>query len=71
MSCNTGFAFNSTSRVEIFPFHYFGRIVVKPNITHEFFLQILDRTENAAGDDIALDLGEPQFNLVEPVRVGR
>jgi hypothetical protein len=36
------------------------------DIAHELFLQIGDGSEHAAGDDIALDLAEPQLDLVEP-----
>jgi hypothetical protein len=32
--------------------------------------QIGDGGEDAAGDDFALDFGEPQFDLIEPGGVG-
>ena len=37
----------------------------------KFARQILDRGEDSASNDIALDLGEPVFYLIEPGRVGR
>jgi hypothetical protein len=37
----------------------------------ELSVQIGDRGEDATGDDVALDPGEPQFDLVEPGRVSR
>ncbi len=36
-----------------------------------FSLEVGDRSEDATGDHIALDPGEPQLDLVEPGRVGR
>jgi hypothetical protein len=36
-----------------------------------FSAQIGDGGEDATGDDVALDPGEPQFDLVEPGRVSR
>jgi hypothetical protein len=42
-----------------------------PDIAHQFAGQVLDRGEDSAGDDIALDPGEPVFDLIEPGGVGR
>ena len=39
--------------------------------THELARQVLDRSEDAAGDDVALDFGEPKLDLIEPGGVGR
>jgi hypothetical protein len=36
-----------------------------------FSLEVRHGGEDAAGDHISLDLAEPQFDLVEPGRVGR
>ena len=36
------------------------------DVTTEFASQVRDRGENAAGDDLAFDLGEPDLDLVEP-----
>ena len=36
-----------------------------------FSRQIGDGGEDATGDDVPLDPGEPQFDLVEPGRVSR
>ena len=38
---------------------------------HELSVQIGDGGEDATGDDVALDPGEPQFDLVEPGRISR
>jgi|GraSoi_2013_60cm_1033757.scaffolds.fasta_scaffold174745_2 hypothetical protein len=35
-----------------------------------FAVEIFNRTEDAAGDQISLDFGKPDFDLVEPGGVG-
>jgi hypothetical protein len=41
------------------------------DVAHKFSLEIGHRSKNAAGDDIALDFGKPQFDLVEPGGISR
>ncbi len=41
------------------------------DVAHELAGQVLDRGEDTAGDDIALDPGEPVFDLIKPRGVGR
>jgi len=41
------------------------------DVAHEFALEVGYRREYATRDDIAFDLGEPQFDLVEPRGVCR
>ena len=41
------------------------------DVPHELSAQIGDGGEDATGDDVPLDPGEPQFDLVEPGRVSR
>ena len=41
------------------------------DVAFKFAGQVLDRGEDAAGDDLALDPGKPVFDLVEPGGVGR
>jgi hypothetical protein len=41
------------------------------DVAHELAGQVRNRGEDAAGNDIALDLGKPVFDLVEPGGVGR
>ena len=48
-----------------------GLLLVGANVAHELAGQVLDRGEDSAGNDIALDLGEPVFYLIEPGGVGR
>ena len=57
--------------VAIGPFDRFGSAIVVTDVTHELAGQILDRGKDAAGNDIALDPGEPVFDLIEPGGVGR
>jgi hypothetical protein len=42
-----------------------------PDVLHELSSQVGQRREHTAGNDVALDLGEPEFNLVELRGVGR
>jgi len=53
-------------RIAIGPFERFGGAVVVTDEAHQFARQVLDRAKDAAGDDVALDLGEPVLDLVEP-----
>ena len=41
------------------------------DVAHKFSLEVGDRSEHITGDDIPLDLGEPQLDLVEPRGAGR
>ena len=52
--------------IEVLPFYGFGFLIVLTDVAHEFFVQVLDRCENPSRDDIALDLSEPQFDLIDP-----
>ena len=40
------------------------------NVAHEFVAEIGGGGEDAARDDIAFDLGKPEFDLIEPRRIG-
>src|SRR3984893_10134266 len=41
------------------------------DVTHELARQVVDRGEDPAGDDLAFDAAEPEFDLIEPRRIGR
>src|SRR5215471_11933476 len=41
------------------------------DVATKFTRQIGDRCEDAARNDLAFDFGEPEFDLVEPRRIGR
>ena len=71
VDCNAQIRSDTTGRGAVDPLHRLRQIVVLADIAHEFPLQIGHRGEHAAGDDIALDLGEPELDLVEPGRIGR
>ena len=49
----------------------YGSLDVLADVPHERSAQIADGGEDATGDNVALDPGEPQFDLVEPGRVSR
>src|SRR6202049_1906145 len=57
--------------IGIFPLHGAGRFVVLTDVSQELSLQIGDGSEYASRDDVALDLAEPQLDLIQPRRVGR
>ena len=38
--------------------------------TEDFSSEIVEGGEDASGDDLPLDLGEPDFDLVKPGRIG-
>ena len=40
------------------PFNGCCFAIVGADVAHNFAIQILDRTENAAGDEVSLDFGE-------------
>src|SRR5258708_22308775 len=46
-------------------------LVVMTDVAHELARQVVDRGEDAAGDDIAFDAAEPEFDLIEPRGIGR
>ncbi len=48
------------------PLHGFRRLVVLADVAHEFSLEIRDGSENTVCHHVALDLVEPQIDLVRP-----
>ena len=52
------------------PLKGFGLFVIATDGADEFAIEIFDRDEDAARDDISLDFGKPDLNLVEPGAVG-
>ena len=58
-------------RIPVFPLHDLGGLVIVPDIAQQFLAEILDRGKDPAGDDLALDLREPELDLVEPRGVRR
>ena len=62
---------DSIGWVRISPSKRSGSLIVGFDVAHEFATQVGHGCEEAAGDDVALDLGEPVFDLVEPGRATR
>jgi hypothetical protein len=54
----------------IHPFDGFGTEVVMADIAHQVAGQGFDGGEDSVRDDIALNFGKLQFDLVEPRRIG-
>jgi len=52
--------------VRIFPLNRPGTGRIGINIATQLASQIGHRGEDAAGDDLSLDSGEPQFDLIQP-----
>ena len=72
VDCRSEFVCTQATRsVGVFPLDRasVGRVGV--DVAAEFSSQIRDRSEDAAGNDLALDFGEPKFDLVEPGGIGR
>ena len=57
--------------IAIGPLDRLGATVVVSDVSSNLAREVRNGREDSVCDDIALDLGEPQFNLVEPGRVRR
>src|SRR5258708_1533413 len=73
VGCNSdiGIHTNSMRGLSVGPLDGLGVAIVVTDVAFKFTGQVLDRGEDSAGNDIALDLGEPVFYLIEPGGVGR
>ncbi len=57
---------------DIRPFNRMGFAIVGADIANMILRsQIFDRSKDAASNEIALDFREPDFDLIEPRRIGR
>ena len=56
--------------VPIGPLERFGVGIVGTDVAHDLSFEIVSGPEDAASDQVTLDLREPDFELVEPGRVG-
>jgi hypothetical protein len=61
---------DSFGRRRVSPFDGSSGLVVVPDVTKDFSSEIVEGGKNAASDDLSLDLGEPDFDLVKPRRIG-
>ena len=71
VDCNARIRSDAMSGGTVDPLHRLGRVVVFTDVAHELSLEIGERGKHAACDHVALDLSEPQLDLVEPGRIGR
>ena len=59
------------SDVTIGPFERFGVGIVGTDVAHDLSFEIVSGLEDPTSDQVTLDLRKPDFDLVEPGRVGR
>ena len=59
------------SGVRIGPLERFGVGIVGTDVAHDLSFEVVSRLEDAASDQVTLDLRKPDFDLIEPGRVGR
>ena len=62
---------DAVRRIAVRPLNGLGVFVVEPDVAHDFSGQIGFGGKDATGDEIALDFGEPDFDLVEPGGISR
>ena len=60
----------SNERTIALPVERLGGFGIEPDITQELTSEIGDRSDDPASDNVALHRGEPDFDLVQPRRVG-
>src|SRR5262249_2388107 len=58
-------------RIAITPANWLSRLVVWADVAPNLPREVSDGREDAAREQIALDLRKPELDLVEPRRVGR
>jgi len=63
--------FDSLFRVGVSPFYWSCRLIVLADVAHELEPQVGKRVKDATSDNVALDFGEPVFNLVQPRGISR
>jgi hypothetical protein len=61
---------DSSCRRRVSPFDGGGSLVVVPDVTNDFSSEIVDGGKDASDDNLPLDLGEADFDLVNPRRIG-
>jgi hypothetical protein len=62
--------FDSVGGCRVSPSDGGGRFVVVPNVAKDLSAEIVHGGKNTPGNDLPLDLGEPNLDLVQPRRVG-
>lgn len=61
---------DSVGRCRVSPSDRGSCFVVVPDVTKDFSAEIVHGGENAPGDNLPLDLGEPDLDLVQGRRIG-
>ena len=61
---------DSVGGISIGPLKGSGAFVIGADVAHEFSFEVGLGSENSAGDQVALDLGKPELDLVKPGGVG-
>lgn len=61
---------NAAGDVAVCPFEGLGALVVAADVFHDLALEVDLGSEDAPRDEVALDLREPDLDLVEPGGIG-
>ena len=59
------------SNIFVDPTDWRGGFIVVTNVAHQLAREILYRSEDTSGNNVTLNLREPNFDLVKPAGVGR
>jgi hypothetical protein len=62
---------DATVSIPVGQFERLGAFVVAPDIASDFAGEVGFGSKDAAGDQIALNFGEPDFDLIEPGTISR
>src|SRR6266851_10507877 len=63
VACNSGmWSTNAATDVGVLPLDGLGCLVVLPDVAEELAAEVGGRDEDAAGDEIALDLAQPELS---------
>ena len=63
--------FNAIIGILICPAEGCGGFVVLPDVTDQLSGEVGCRSEDSASDDISLDFGKPDLDLIKPTGIGR
>jgi hypothetical protein len=61
---------DATGNIVILPFYRLRGVIVMLDIAHDFAREVARRGEDSPCNEVSLDFRKPQFDLVEPRRVG-
>ena len=63
--------FNAMIGILVSPAEGCGGFVVLPDVTDQLSGEVGCRSEDSASDDISLDFGKPDLDLIKPTGIGR